>query len=553
MARVWFRFYKPKPDDSPAPKRRETVANWVDPSERDPSLIGERLFEFLNVKGSLRDIGWDGPQREKLWRYNQHYFDDLNAEGAAERRRWHETLLVDWMEANPPSKGTGWEPYPTSLRIVNWVKWSLAGNSLTEDCLHSLAIQARWLRRRLERHLLGNHLFANGKALVFAGLFFQEPEASSWLRCGVRVLARELREQILADGGHFERSPMYHALALEDLLDLINLIRTYEDVDDVDTLLTILETSVGPMLEWLSTMCHPDGELSFFNDTAIGIAPSPNSLFAYARRLGFEMPIPVESHLASGNKIGSSVATSLQPSGYVRIDAQDALALIDVAPIGPDYLPGHAHADTLSFEFSAFGQRVFVNSGTSVYGVGAERLRQRGTAAHNTVTVNEANSSEVWSGFRVARRAKPIDLHIEDSAQHLRVSCGHSGYQQTQQPPVTHVREWVMSATELKISDELRPVADGSLHSAVARYYLHPAVRIISDNSSSSVKLRLPGGQDVQFVAFAPICVESATWHPRFGISEPTSCIVVPLVSGAVSAAIRWGNQASHAHTFFNR
>ena len=498
---------------------------------------------FLNVAGALTEIGWDGPQREKLWRYNQHYFDDLNAEGAIERQRWHERLLVDWMAANPPSQGTGWEPYPTSLRIVNWVKWSLAGNSLTDDCLHSLAIQARWLRRRLELHLLGNHLFANGKALVFVGLFFEGAEASAWLRCGVSLLVRELDEQVLADGGHFERSPMYHALALEDVLDLINLIRAYEDVDDADTLATLLEASVRPMLRWLSIMCHPDGELTFFNDTALGISPSPNSLFAYARRLGFDMHTPAESHLAPENNSKSPVVTSLQPSGYVRIDSPNTSAFIDVAPIGPDYLPGHAHADTLSFEFSAFGQRVFVNSGTSVYGVGAERLRQRGTAAHNTVIVNEANSSEVWSGFRVARRARPIDLNIQDSATCVRVSCGHSGYQQTQWPPVTHFREWIMTATELKISDELRPLNDGNVHSAVARYYVHPAVRVILNDLSSSVTLRLPCGRDIHFVAFAPISVESTTWHPRFGVSQPTSCIILPLTNGAVSAAIKWGNQ----------
>ena len=28
------------------------------------------------------------------------------------------------------------------------------------------------------------------------------------------------------------------------------------------------------------------------------------------------------------------------------------VAIIDVAKIGPDYLPGHGHADTLSFELS---------------------------------------------------------------------------------------------------------------------------------------------------------------------------------------------------------
>ena len=145
----------------------------------------------------------------------------------------------------------------------------------------------------------------------------------------------------------------------------------------------------------------------------------------------------------------------------MRIDAADASALIDAAPIGPDYLPGHAHADTLSFEFSAFGQRVFVNSGTNVYGIGKERMRQRGTAAHNTVIVAGAISSEVWSGFRVARRANPINLDIEVSPHRVRVCCGHTGYRQTLKPPVIHVREWLMAATELKISDRLSPTCGG--------------------------------------------------------------------------------------------
>ncbi|MEN9780004.1 MAG: hypothetical protein RL014_1152 [Pseudomonadota bacterium] len=94
-------------------------------------------------------------------------------------------------------------------------------------------------------------------------------------------------------------------------------------------------------------------------------------------------------------------------SGYVRLDNGPAVALLDVAPVGPDYLPGHAHADTLSFELSVGAQRVLVNSGTSCYGSSAERLRQRGTAAHNTVVVNGQDSSEVWGGFRVARRPLP--------------------------------------------------------------------------------------------------------------------------------------------------
>ena len=67
---------------------------------------------------------------------------------------------------------------------------------------------------------------------------------------------------------------------------------------------------------------------------------------------------------------------------------QDAVAIGDIGNVGPDYIPGHAHADTLSFEMSVFDMRFIVNSGTSVYGLGAERLRQRGTAAHSTVVID---------------------------------------------------------------------------------------------------------------------------------------------------------------------
>ena len=96
-----------------------------------------------------------------------------------------------------------------------------------------------------------------------------------------------------------------------------------------------------------------------------------------------------------------------------RICKGEAVLLIDVAPIGPDYLPGHAHADTLSYELSLYGKRVLVNSGTSRYGSGPKRDWERSTAAHNTVEVDGQSSSETWSGFRVARRAYPFDVLVE--------------------------------------------------------------------------------------------------------------------------------------------
>lgn len=484
----------------------------------------------------LKEVGWTGGARNKLWRYNQHYFDDLNARSHENRYEWHKDLLSRWVDANPPSEGDGWEPYPTSLRIVNWVKWSLSGHNLPKECVESLAVQARWLMRRLEFHLLGNHLFANAKALVFAGLYFNGPEANNWLSKGCGILKPQLAEQVLADGGHFERSTMYHALALEDILDTINVLRVYGAQNRLSEVLADLEQIVEPMRNWLVAMSHQDGEIGFFNDSAIGVAPSVSELSNYAARLGF-IESPVLRPLDPNDSV---TVKSLSTSGYVRIDADSACLLLDVAPIGPDYLPGHAHADTLSFELSVSGQRVFVNSGTSVYGIGAERLRQRGTSAHNTVMVGRKDSSEVWSGFRVARRAYPLGLRVDFQTEQVTVHCAHDGYQKMLRPPVTHEREWKVSFRQLDITDRLLPATTSTSHTAEARYHLHPDIRIESGETPSEASLLLPGGQRVTLSSSAPINQISTTYHPRFGVSEPTTCLSIQLEHGTASFSARW-------------
>ncbi len=525
--RLWFRLARQRPDLSPAPPLRVPDGPWLPPACREPSLAGPRSFVFLGESGNLDAVGWDGPAREKLWRYNQHYFDDLNALDSASRAAWHHDLLLDWLAHNPPGMGNGWEPYPVSLRIVNWVKWALAGNALPEACVHSLAVQARWLTRRLEIHLLGNHLFANAKALVFAGLFFDGEEARGWMRTGLRILAREVPEQILSDGGHFERSTMYHALALEDLLDLCNVGACYRTAPDAEGARQLegWRARVPAMQAWLHALSHPDGEIAFFNDAALGIAPAVAELDAYCARLGLPAlrEFPPLHHLAA--------------SGLVRLQRGEAVALVDVAPVGPDYLPGHAHADTLSFELSLGAQRVLVNSGTSCYGTSAERLRQRGTAAHNTVIVDGDDSSEVWGGFRVARRARPTVPQLQANGV-LDVRCAHDGYTRLPGAPV-HERRWLLEEGSLRVIDTV----SGRFGTAEARFHFHPDVTLGCGDDPARGTVRLLEGRVLHWQAEAGAArIEAATWHPRFGVSLPNVCLVVRLVGGESRFLLSWGD-----------
>jgi uncharacterized heparinase superfamily protein len=441
---------------------RTIAAGWQQPVLKANPWVGPGRLRFLNQDREILD--WNDPRAPKLWLYNLHYFEHPSAR-----------FIERWIAENPLGVGNGWEPYPLSLRITNWIKWSLGGGELGV-ATGSLAAQAGYLADSIEYHLLGNHLFANAKALVFAGCFF---DADVWLRKGLAILERELDEQILADGGHFERSPMYHCLILEDVLDLINLGRAYPG------LLPDLSGVARRMLGWLQHMTHPDGGIPFFNDAAFGVAPEPSQLAKYAARLG----IRPES-------------CPLGETGYIRLESNRGVVLFDTALIGPDYQPGHAHADTLAFELSVNGRRAIVNSGISTYENNAERHAQRSTPAHNTIRVDAEDSSEVWSAFRVARRARPLDVKTD---HRMFAEAAHDGYTRLKDP-VIHHRRLDLDESELRITDTLQAKRH---HNAEVYFHLHP---------ESQVEIHL----DPKLVR-----AEIATlWYPEFNTSIPNRTII---------------------------
>jgi uncharacterized heparinase superfamily protein len=526
--RVWFRLAHPNPILKSAPELCKPLGVWVGCAERRQSIVAPDEFYFLNQAGALKDLGWDDPGTEKLWRYNQHYFDDLNAVDASSRTDWHVALLNNWLVHNPPGQGTGWEPYPTSLRIVNWIKWTLAGKALLPSCIQSLAVQTRWLTKRLEIHLLGNHLFANAKALVFAGLAFQGKEAAGWLQQGIGIILRELTEQVLPDGGNFERSPMYHSIFLEDMLDLINAARAWPG-KIAPQVVENWQLVATTMVIWLNGMTHPDGQIALFNDAAFGVTPTPADLNAYAQRLGLTVPV----HASSFNK---PLGVQQWPqSGYIRLTAPHTVVLLDVAPIGPDYLPSHANADTLSFELSLFGQRVIVNGGTSRYGSGPERLSERQTAAHSTLEINGQSSSEVWGGFRVARRAYPFNLKTYQCPDHLSVECSHDGYKRLTGEPV-HRRSWYLQDGSLIVTD----LISGNYDTAISRFIFHPDI-VIKNLSPSEYRVILLSGRTIDLnVLVGNGQIVQANYASEFGKPRQTQCLQVFPENGKAVIRTNW-------------
>lgn len=515
--RALFRLKRPRINRAPAGPRRRLGA-WAQAVPRTPRLTGADEIRLLNRVCKIdRSDCWNDASCDKLWLYNLHYFDELAVPADEERRKWQRALVARWIAENPPGAGNGWEPYTLSLRIVNWIKWALSGEPLEPAWLDSLTAQSRWLARRLEWHLLGNHLFANAKALIFAGLFFGGSEAEAWVARGTAILLKEIPEQILADGGHFELSPMYHSIILEDLLDILNLAEAAGFGQR--TPFVGWREPVTRMTAWLAAMTHPDGDIAFFNDSAFAIAPAPVELLNYARRLGFD------DQPAMGDGL-----TELAASGYIRLQQGDAVALLDVAAVGPSYLPGHAHADTLSFELSVRGRRVVVNGGTSAY-VGRTRDVERSTRAHSTVEVAGLDSSEVWGSFRVGRRARATDAKMWRDADRLTVTAAHDGYRFLAGQPL-HRRTWQIEKRALVIEDEIV----GGNYPAVARLILAPGSQPVLADGGFAVQL----GGAISVRSSASLALEPATWSPQFGRTVSTVAICASVGPGPLSVRIEW-------------
>jgi len=489
-------------------------------------------FNILNIKENLNKIGWHDNTKDKLWRYNQNYFDDLNSYNSYEKKSYHKNIFYSWIDDNQNLNLVPWDPYPTSLRIVNIIKWISKNSILEKKLLTSLAFQSRFLFNNIEYHILGNHLFSNAKALIFAGIFFDTAESSKWLSKGIHLMQQELKEQILEDGGHFEKSPMYHAIFLEDCLDLLNIITNNKNKIIYYDVIDLINIS-KKMISWMVKMNHPDKKVSFFNDSVFEISSSETELINYAKCIKV---LDDDHEYMNYRKKNEDISFNyLKSSGYVTASTKQSYFIADIGTVGPNYIPSHAHADTLSYEFSLFNNRVFVNTGTSTYENNFDRKYERGTKSHNTVEINERNSTDVWSSFRTGKRAFPIKIKVDNLPGEKIIDCTHNGYSNFFKS-ILHNRKWNLKNNSLCIEDRIF----GNNCNSVGRHILHPSVKIIS-SINGIIQLEDLEKNLIFFKVIYGIPSFTKTYYsPEFNLKISTQAIDIKLINNFSKVEISW-------------
>lgn len=354
---------------------------------------------------------WSKVHASHLWSFNLHYHEYLlpllrkTLEGHGVRYlEKAKDIMRSWIASCPrEAGGDAWHPYTISVRATNWLAFVAEGGDLVtsdsafmEEIDSSLREQFTYLVRHLETDLMANHYFENLKTLVLMAVYFKEKLV---LDSALSFLEEQIDEQVLADGMHFELSPMYHKVVLEGLLRVISALGTI-GVED-----WTLENAALRMCDAMYSMEKGANRTPLFNDSGDNVAKSRDALLACVKRLLGHEPVAILDLSASGYHIIERDC----PVGKVKL-------IFDAGMPGPQYAPGHAHCDALSFELFIDGAPVVVNSGTYAY---QDSLRRwfRSSAAHNGVWREGIEQSEMWGEHRMARSASARLLVRSDSTR----------------------------------------------------------------------------------------------------------------------------------------
>jgi uncharacterized heparinase superfamily protein len=257
------------------------MAEWEPVLARQIIQAGDVRFVEPSIQAPEQTPWWTKEiSRRQIYHANYCDFLNVDLDGPKDSELLHRAtrIALSWCDQNPRGSEIGWGPFFLSLRIVNWLKYlvrnaargeMIGDGAQIERVLASLHVQILSLESRLERELLANHLLKNAKALVFAGALLEAPESDRWRGLGQQILREQIAEQILPDGGHIERSPMYHAWILDDLLDIQCLFESCPP-DAPECALEVTQC-IDSMTRYLSQIIHPDGEIPLFNDSQLDV------------------------------------------------------------------------------------------------------------------------------------------------------------------------------------------------------------------------------------------------------------------------------------------
>jgi len=457
-------------------------------------LLGVGHFKFLNIGYQFTDkINWKFNEFGKLWNYNLQYFDYLLDENASDD---YKKLIIDEVASQIIEGNFKLEPYPVSLRLINWILYNAKSGYLSQSMEKAIRIQIGFLRHNIEYHIQANHLLENYVSLLTSSYFIRDKKLFQF---SSNHLIEQLSNQILGDGGHYESSPMYHQIVLSKLLIVFEIEKKQPFGNK--QYLEILHSYINKMFNWLHLIYFKSGSMPLLNDSAPGVAPDAKVLWECKKQLS----------------IKSETKEKLGESGYRKLSMNDFELIVDAGNIKPAYQPSHAHSDMLTFCLQYKGKNLIVDPGISTYESNRRRLLERSTTFHNTVTINSESQSDVWASFRVGKRAR---VRIEEENERY-VRASHDGYRRGFK--VDHRRSFALDGTTVTVTDEF--IGEKKFSSNVigeCRFYFDHTVDIQLNDSKV-----VAGGITICFENAEKVLLSTYQQPLAFNRLVDSSCLVI--------------------------
>lgn len=498
--------------------------------------IADGRFTLLNREidfGGLSRVEWRrelGEKNNRLWRMNLSYMGYLvpfTERQGATAVPVVAALLASMTAQNLwSSRGVFrdvWHPYSVSHRVINLVTamslLASAGVVLPPETRKAIEAEIRlgaaFILGNLERDLQFNHLFKNFVCLAVVKAALAAPDR--FAEGPLDEVAGSITQQFLADGGHAERAPMYHLLALLDL----RILRDSGVLRGASA--EAVERTIRGAQQAVEAVVHPDGDVALFNDSWLREAPPAVELTDVIR------PRPA-----------AFLKVELPDFGYARLAKDGDGVILDYGPCGPDANPGHAHADFLAFELSVNGVRTVVDPGVPTYSEGEARNVSRSASCHNSPALLGAEPIEFWSSFRVGRRGYAYRLDL-GAAFPDAVAGYHDGYAPLGIYPARAVR--LLPGRGLLVVDHWQGASEKTARTSflVARDWQPDAQGCFTRAGAPGSALRftpLEGGVE------AP---KPDRYWPRFGLGEDGWRVSASPVSTdgrrSLSVWIGWGSE----------
>ena len=471
-----------------------------------------------------------------------HWLADLEASAPREQGApLAEALFVRWMGAHAkapsrPTKSGGWTVANAGWRLLNWLVHAPLILSGTDRAARNRAFaaieqHARWLERNARRAPDKLAEATAWSALVAAGLLLSDGKPRRLH--AERGLVRALGELVGSDGAMPSRSAIAQIEAITLLVKLRACYRACRLKPPA-----ALDAMIALLLPPLLVTTHADGSLGSWHG---GWAVSAEDMTSLVTATGLRRRPPREA----------------AAWGYQRIVAGKSVLVVDIEPPPLPRIARHGCASTLAFEFSRGSHRLVVNCGGGEAAGGLVPLELerglRATAAHSTLTLDDANSTAILSGARIGKGVAtvsadcaPFDTEPLGLSKRggTRIEASHDGY--VRRYGLVHQRQLTLSedGTELRGEDRLQPAKRKGKRRKVGfavRFHLGRDVQCFPVVGARGAHLVLPDGSTWLFdAAEGEVSVDDSIWVDGAGRPVAIRQLVLHDAVGRTGGSFAW-------------